>query len=69
MILGRVDDDFDFETTVFDAFVASGDDAGFGERMAAIGDDLARARADYLASRVAIENLVDEQDEQAREGA
>jgi len=33
MILGRVDDDFDFEATVFDAFVASGDDAEFSERM------------------------------------
>ena len=69
MILGRIDDDFDFETTVFDAFVVSDDDAEFGERMAAIGDDLARARTDYLASRVAIDNLVGEQDEQAREGA
>ena len=69
MILGRVDDDFDFETTVFDAFVASGDDAEFGERMAAIGDDLARARTDYLASRAAIDNFVGEQDEQAGEGA
>ena len=69
MILGRVDDDFDFETTVFDAFVAAGDDAEFGERMAAIGDDLARARTDYLASRVAIDNLVGEQDEQAGAGA
>jgi SNF2 family DNA or RNA helicase len=69
MILGRVDDDFDFETTVFDAFVASGDDAEFGERMAAIGDDLARARTDYLTSRVAIDNLVGGPDEQAREGA
>jgi SNF2 family DNA or RNA helicase len=61
MILGRVDDDFDFETTVFDAFVTSGDDAEFGERMAAIGDDLARARTDYLASRAAVDNLVGEQ--------
>jgi len=61
MILGRVDDDFDFETTVFDAFVASGDEAEFGERMAAIGDDLARARTDYLASRASIDNLVGEQ--------
>jgi SNF2 family DNA or RNA helicase len=58
MILGRIDDDFDFETTVFDAFIASGDDAEFGERMAAIGEDLARARSDYLASRAAIDNLV-----------
>ena len=62
MILGRVDDDFDFEATVFDAFVASGDDAEFGERMAAIGDDLARARTGYLASRAAIDALVGEQD-------
>ena len=61
MILGRVDDDFDFESTVFDAFVASGDDAEFGERMAVIGDDLASARTDYLASRIAIDNLVGEQ--------
>jgi len=61
MILGRVDDDFDFEATVFDAFVASGDDAEFGERMAVIGDDLARARTGYLASRSAIDNLVDDQ--------
>ncbi len=61
MILGRVDDDFDFETTVFDAFVASGDEAEFGQRMAAIGDDLARARTDYLASRASIDNLVGEQ--------
>jgi SNF2 family DNA or RNA helicase len=58
MILGRVDDEFDFETTVFDAFVASQDDAEFGERMAVIGDDLARARTDYLASRASIDNLV-----------
>ncbi len=63
MILGRVDDDFDFESTVFDAFVASGDDAEFGERMAVIGDDLASARTDYLASRIAIDNLVGEQAE------
>jgi SNF2 family DNA or RNA helicase len=69
MILGRVEDDFDFETTVFDAFVASGDDAEFGERMAAIGDDLAKARTDYLASRAAIDCLVGEQDEHAGEDA
>jgi SNF2 family DNA or RNA helicase len=60
MILGRVDDEFDFETTVFDAFVASEDDAEFGERMAVIGDDLARARTEYLASRASIDNLVSE---------
>ena len=58
MILGRVDDDFDFESTVFDAFVSSGDDSEFAERMEVIGDDLARARIDYLASREAADDLV-----------
>ena len=62
MILGRVDDEFDFETTMFDAFVASEDDAEFGERMAVIGDDLARARTEYLASRASIDNLVSEEE-------
>ena len=47
---------------MFDAFVTSGDDAEFGERMAAIGDDLARARTGYLATRAVIDNLVGEQD-------
>ena len=60
MILGRVDDDFDFESTVFDAFVASGDDADFAERMAAIGEEMARARTGYLASREAVDDLVGE---------
>ncbi len=63
MILGRVDDDFDFESTVFDAFVASSDDAEFAERMAAIGDDLARARTDYLASREAVDELAGDADD------
>ena len=63
MILGRVADDFDFESTVFDAFVQSGDDAEFTERMEAIGDDLARARTGYLASRAALDGLVGEEPE------
>jgi hypothetical protein len=61
MILGRVADDFDFESTVFDAFVQSGDDAEFAERMEVIGDDLARARAGYLSSRAALDGLVGEE--------
>jgi SNF2 family DNA or RNA helicase len=61
MILGRVADDFDFESTVFDAFVQSGDDAEFAERMEVIGDDLARARTGYLASRAALDGLVGEE--------
>lgn len=60
MILGRVDDDFDFESTVFNTFVSSGDDAEFAERMDELGDDLARARTDYLASRETIDELVGE---------
>jgi SNF2 family DNA or RNA helicase len=63
MILGRVDDDFDFESTVFDAFVASADDTEFAERMAAIGDDLARARTGYLASRKAVDDLAGDADD------
>ena len=65
MILGRVDDDFDFEATVFDAFVASGDDGEFGQRMAAIGDNLAQARTDYLASRAAIDSLAGDPEDRA----
>jgi SNF2 family DNA or RNA helicase len=63
MILGRVDDDFDFEHTVFDTFVSSGDDAEFAERMDALGDSLARARTDYLASREAVDALVGDADD------
>jgi len=51
MILGRVDDDLDFESFVFAAHVASSDDGEFAARMEAFGDDLARARADHLAGR------------------
>ncbi|WP_204010194.1 DEAD/DEAH box helicase [Sphaerimonospora thailandensis] len=60
MILGRVDDDFDFEASVFDALVAAGDDDDFGARLESLGDDLARARADYLAGRGSIDALVGE---------
>jgi hypothetical protein len=41
MILGRVDDDFDFETSVFDAYVEASDDAEFAGRLAEIGESLA----------------------------
>jgi SNF2 family DNA or RNA helicase len=63
MILGRVDDDFDFEHTVFDTFVSSGDDAEFAQRMDVLGDSLARARTDYLASREAVDALVGDADD------
>ncbi len=63
MILGRVDDDFDFESTVFNTFVSSGDDTEFAERMDELGDGLARARTDYLASREVIDGLVAQADD------
>lgn len=63
MILGRVDDDFDFESTVFNTFVSSGDDMEFAERMDELGDGLARARTDYLASREAIDGLAAQADD------
>jgi SNF2 family DNA or RNA helicase len=62
MIIGRVDDDFDFESTIFDAYVQADDDTGFVQRLEEIGDALARARTDYLASREAIDALVEGED-------
>jgi len=59
MILGRVDDDLDFESFVFAAHVASDDDGQFAARMDAFGDDLARARTDHLAGRGRNDALVE----------
>jgi SNF2 family DNA or RNA helicase len=61
MILGRVDDDFDFETSVFDAFVASADDSGFGDRLAEIGARLVDAREAYLRGRDDVDALLGEE--------
>jgi SNF2 family DNA or RNA helicase len=58
MILGRVADDLDFETLVFQEYVASRDDAEFATRLEGVGDDLARARAGYLATREKLDELV-----------
>jgi hypothetical protein len=63
MILGRVDDDFDFEASVFDAFATAGDDAEFEERMERLGERLVGARTDYLDSRGAVDALVGGGDE------
>lgn len=57
MILGRVSDDLDFETLVFQEYVASRDDAEFGARLDDVGNDLARARAEYLDTRERIDEL------------
>lgn len=58
MILGRVDDDLDFESEVFDAFLTAEDDTEFDQRLAALGDALAVARSDYLRNREAVDELV-----------
>jgi SNF2 family DNA or RNA helicase len=60
MILGRVDDDFDFENEVFDAFVDAVDDDEFERRLEALGNALAEARSSYLKSREGVDLLVGE---------
>lgn len=62
MILGRVTDDFDFESAIFSSYVEAADDADFDRRVSALGDDLARARAGYLAGRERLDSLVGEQE-------
>jgi SNF2 family DNA or RNA helicase len=59
MILGRVDEEFDFEASVFDAFVAASDDAQFEARMEEIGDQMVAARSAYLRSRDSIDAIAD----------
>lgn len=60
MILGRVTDDFDFETSVFSAYVTAADDAEFAASLDELGADLARARTDYLRTRGVVDQLVGE---------
>ena len=58
MILGRIDDDFDFEASVFDAFVAAQDEADFRDRLEDLGGRLANARRDYVSARGRMDELV-----------
>lgn len=60
MILGRIDDDFDFERAVFDAHLRSRDEAELAVRLNGLRDELARARHDYLAGRERVDELVGE---------
>jgi len=60
MILGRIGDDFDFESAVFRTHVESRDEAEFVERLEALGDDLVRARTGYRESRDRTDHLVGE---------
>lgn len=63
MILGRIDEDFDFEQAVFDAFATATDDAAFARRMDAIGEDLVAARDTYLQTRLGVDALVGDERE------
>ena len=60
MILGRISDELDLESAVFTSYVQAGDDTEFAARLEAIGDELAGARREYLASREATDLLVAE---------
>jgi SNF2 family DNA or RNA helicase len=58
MILGRVDDDFDFESFVFQAYVSSRSDHEFATRLDDLGEQLTRARREYLGDRERVDQLV-----------
>jgi SNF2 family DNA or RNA helicase len=62
MILGRLGEDFDFETSVFRAHVQSRGDEEFADRLEALGEDLARARTDYMRSRRRNDDVIGEAD-------
>jgi hypothetical protein len=61
MILGRVDDDFDFETSVFEAFVAAQDDSDFRLKLEDLGAKLAAAKTSYIGARGRMDELVEGQ--------
>ena len=58
IILGRMSDELDFESLVFQEYVSSRDDAEFDRRLERVGDELAQARTGYLATRERIDELV-----------
>jgi len=58
MILGRIDDDFDFERFIFESHLESSDDTDFARRVESLGDELARARGAYAESRATTDRLV-----------
>ena len=63
MVLGRVSEEFDFETSVFSAHVDSVDSDELDARLAQLGEELTRARTDYLDSRARTDALVATNDE------
>jgi SNF2 family DNA or RNA helicase len=60
MILGRIEDDLDFEALVFEQHIASRDDAELAARLEEVGSRLAQAREAYLDTRGRVDALVDE---------
>ncbi len=60
MILGRIDDEFDFERAVFRAHVESHHEPEFAARLEALGEELVAAREGYLESRRRTDALVGE---------
>lgn len=60
MILGHLEEDFDFEAFVFRAHLDSQDDAEFASRLETLGEELSRARGSYLESGHRLELVVEE---------
>lgn len=58
MILGRIEDDFDFEAFIFQAYVGSQTDQEFTGKLEELGDQLTRARRDYLEDRERVDQLL-----------
>lgn len=61
MILGRITDEFDFESSVFQAHVQSAHEEEFTGRLELLGEQLAQAREGYLESRARTDALVGEE--------
>lgn len=62
MILGRVDEDFDFEASVFKAHIDSVDDLQLDSRLQELGSQICAAKQSYVASRERIDNLAGEEE-------
>ncbi len=66
MIIGRIDEDYDFERSVYDAHVASSNEEDFSARLEELGERLADARRDYMGGRERNDMLVAAEDSGAR---
>ncbi|MEX2587001.1 MAG: DEAD/DEAH box helicase [Actinomycetota bacterium] len=68
MILGRVEEDFDFESSVFRAHVEAGDDADLDSRLEAMGNQLVEAKLSYRLSRERVDELTGGMDSDIGDG-